>query len=147
MSWKISLLLTRHILWLLVNTLDADRKYPVLNRDNLTIPIQTQLSQKQNTFFKLLTRFKKSRLNFKFFKKKDDPYRFFISDSTDFEHSVSKCLKSLATEDTSTSNVVNVPKHYWNLHHSAWIKLINHCQRKLSWKVSLIDKPNLETAC
>ena len=50
LSWKKSLLLTCQILGLLVNTLAADEKYPVLNRDNLTIPIQMQLSQKQKTF-------------------------------------------------------------------------------------------------
>ena len=76
------------MLGLLVNTLDADHKYPVLNTDNLTIPIQTQLSQKQNTFSKLLTRFMKSRLNFKYFQKKDDSHRFCISDITDLENVV-----------------------------------------------------------
>ena len=45
-----SLLLTCQILVMLVNTLVANEKYPVLNRDNLTIPIQMQLSQKQKTF-------------------------------------------------------------------------------------------------
>ena len=49
-SWKKSLLLTCKILVLLVNTLAADEKYPVLNRDNLTIPIQIKLSREQKTF-------------------------------------------------------------------------------------------------
>ena len=44
LSWKKSLLLTCQILGLLVNTLAANEKYPVLNRDNLTIPFQMQLS-------------------------------------------------------------------------------------------------------
>ena len=43
---KKSLLLTWQILVLLVNTLAAYEKYPVLKRDNLTIAIQMQLSQK-----------------------------------------------------------------------------------------------------
>ena len=47
---KKSLLLTCQILGLLVNTLAADEKYPVPNRDNLTMRIQSQLSQKRNTF-------------------------------------------------------------------------------------------------
>ena len=42
---------------LLVNTLHTDEKYPVLNRDNLTIPIQMQISQKEKTFFNLLLHF------------------------------------------------------------------------------------------
>ena len=49
------LLLTRQILGLLVNTLAADDRYPVVNKENLTIPIQMQLSQKQNTFSKFFS--------------------------------------------------------------------------------------------
>ena len=63
-SWKKSLLLTWQILGLLVNTFAADEKYPVLNRDNLTIPIQMQLSHKQKTFSQLFAPFLKARLNF-----------------------------------------------------------------------------------
>ena len=70
LSWEMSLLLTCKILGLLVNTLAADEKYPVLNRDNLTIPIQMQLSQKQKTFFQFFAAFLKSRLNFNVLKKK-----------------------------------------------------------------------------
>ena len=44
MGWKKSSLLTCQILGLLFNTLAADKRYPVLNRDNFTIPIQMQLS-------------------------------------------------------------------------------------------------------
>ena len=76
------------MLGLLVNTLDADHKCPFLNTDNLTIPIQIQLSQKQNTFSQLLTRIMKSRLNFKYFQKKDDSHRFCISDIMDLENVV-----------------------------------------------------------
>ena len=51
LSWKKSLFLTCQILGLLVNTLAADEKYPVFNRDNLKIAIQMQLYRKQKTFF------------------------------------------------------------------------------------------------
>ena len=87
-SWKKSLLLTCQILGLLVNTLATDEKYPVLNRDNLTIPIQMQLSQKQKTFSEFFAAFLKSRLNFKYFLKKDDPPRFCIFEITDSENVV-----------------------------------------------------------
>ena len=50
LSWKTSLLLTCKVLGLLVNTLAGDEKYPVLDRDNLTIPVQMQLSMKKNLF-------------------------------------------------------------------------------------------------
>ena len=73
---------------LLVNTLAAEGKYPVLNRGNLTIPIQMQLSQKQKTFFQFSTAFSKSRLNFQHFETKDNPNRFFISGIMDSKNPV-----------------------------------------------------------
>ena len=56
-----------------VNTLTADDKYPPLNRDNLTQPIRTQLSQKQQAFPEFFLAFSKTTLNFEHFQKKDDP--------------------------------------------------------------------------
>ena len=70
LSLKKSLLLTCKILGLLVNTLATDEKYPLFNRDNLTIPIQMQLFEKQKTFPEFFPKFLKSRLNFKHFDKK-----------------------------------------------------------------------------
>ena len=85
---KKSLLLTSQILGLLVNTLAADEKYPVLSRDNLTIPIQMQLSQKQKTFSEFFAAFLKFRVNFEYFEKTDDPHRFCIFEVTDSENVV-----------------------------------------------------------
>ena len=69
LSRKKSLLLTWQILVLLVNTLPANEKYPVLNRDNLTIPIQMQLSQKQKSFCEFFAAFFKCSWNFESFQK------------------------------------------------------------------------------
>ena len=66
----------------------ADEKYPVLNRDNFTIPIQMQLSQKQKTFAQFSAAILKSQLNFKYFGKKDDSHRFCISEIKDSENVV-----------------------------------------------------------
>ena len=63
------------ILGLFVNTLTVDDKHYVLNRDNLTQPIQIQLSQKQKTLSQFFYAFLKSILNDKLFSKKDDPHR------------------------------------------------------------------------
>ena len=52
-----------------VNTLTADDKYSLLNRDNLTQQIRTQLSQKKKPFYQLLLAFSKSALNSKYFPK------------------------------------------------------------------------------
>ena len=59
---------------LFVNTLTADDKYSLLNRENLTQPIQMQLCNKQKTFPYFFCEFLKSRLNFEHFFKKDDPH-------------------------------------------------------------------------
>ena len=76
LSWKKSLFLTCQILGLLVKALAANEMYPVLNRDNLTIPIEMKLSQKQKTFCGFLAVFLKSRINFQYFATNDDPHRF-----------------------------------------------------------------------
>ena len=67
----------------LVNTLTADEKYLVLDRDNLKIPILMQLSQKQETFSQFFSAFLESTLNFEYFGKKDDPQSFCIFDITE----------------------------------------------------------------
>ena len=82
---KVSLLDIRN-LGILVNTLAAEDNYPVLNRDNLTIPIQMQLSQKENTFSQFFPAFLKSRLIFKYFESKDEPHRFCVFIITDSEN-------------------------------------------------------------
>ena len=83
LSRKKSLLLACEILGLLVNTMEAHVRYPVLNKENLTISIQMQLLQKQTTFSPFWAGFPKSRLKFKYFGKKDDPCRFYISKITE----------------------------------------------------------------
>ena len=46
-----------------------------------------------------------------------------------------KCLKSPVSEDPSTNNMVNAPKHVLNLHHSTFIIFIvqyqGNCSRKI----------------
>ena len=88
LSWKKSLLLTCQIFGLLVNTLAADEKYPVLNRDNLSIPIQMQLSEKESTFSQLSVAFLKSRSIFKCFEKQRYPHRFCLLEIKDSENVV-----------------------------------------------------------
>ena len=86
MGWKKSPLLTCQILGLLINTLAADKRYPVLNRDNLTIPIQMQLPAKQ-TFSQYFAAFLKTKLYFKHFEKKYHD-NFCILEFTDYENVV-----------------------------------------------------------
>ena len=53
----------------------ADDKYSLLDRDNLTQPIPTQLSHKQKAFSDFFLVFSKCTLTFEHFQKKDDPCR------------------------------------------------------------------------
>ena len=64
---------------LLFNTLSADGKYSLLNRDNLRRIIHMQLSQKQKTFSHFFGAFLKSSFNFEHFQKKDGAHSWGIS--------------------------------------------------------------------
>ena len=55
---------------LFLNTLTDDDKYSLLDRDNLTQPIQILLSEKKKTFSGFFSAFLKSTLNFERFQKK-----------------------------------------------------------------------------
>ena len=62
LHWKKSLLVIQKILRLFLHTLTVDDKDYLLNRDNLTQPIQMESSEKQKKI--------KSTLNFKHLPKK-----------------------------------------------------------------------------
>ena len=64
------LLVIQKILRLSVNILIVDDKDYMLNKDNLTQPIQVQLSQKQKIFSQFALAILKSILNFKHFQPK-----------------------------------------------------------------------------
>ena len=83
LSWRKSLLLTGQILGLFVTALAVKEKYPVLNRDNSTIPIQMQISQEEEKFCWFVSTFLKSTSNFEFFERKDGPHTFCIFEITD----------------------------------------------------------------
>ena len=59
------------ILRLFVKTLTVDEKHYLVTRENLTQPIQMQLSQQEKTFFQFFLAFLESILNFKHLRKKD----------------------------------------------------------------------------
>ena len=65
-----SLLVIEKIVRLFVNTLPADEKHYLLNRENLTQPIEIELYQKEKTISEFFLAFLKSILNFKHLLKK-----------------------------------------------------------------------------
>ena len=70
---KRSLLVIYKILRLFVNTLTADDKHYLLNKDNLTQPIQMQVSQKRKNFRQFLFCIFKIYMKFPTFAKKRWP--------------------------------------------------------------------------
>ena len=74
MSCHKSPLVISKVLRMFLNILTGDDKYSLLNRDNLRLPIQMQLSHKQKTFSQYVSEFLKTRLSFKYFQKKDNPH-------------------------------------------------------------------------
>ena len=133
-SFEKSLFFTCQILGLLVNTLAADEMYPVRNRDNFTIPIQMQLSQKQKTFSQFFAVFLKFRLNFEYFETKYAPLRFCVSQITASENVVRKMSKNPRFRrpfdkqhgKRSQALFKSVSHHLYHIH---WSLLSN-----LSWK-------------
>ena len=83
LSPKKSLLVICKISRLFINTLSADGKYSLLNRDNLTQPIQMQLSRKEKTFSEFFAAFLKSSLNFEHFQTKDESHSWGTSKITE----------------------------------------------------------------
>ena len=67
LSWTKSVLVRCKILGLFVNTMTADGKHSLLNRDNLMQPIQMQLCKKQKPFFQFFSPLMKSGFNFEDF--------------------------------------------------------------------------------
>ena len=57
LSWNRSLLVIFKMLKLFVNTLTADDKYYLLNKDNLTEPIEMKLSKKKKNSFSIFSTF------------------------------------------------------------------------------------------
>ena len=73
MHWKKSLLVIHKILALFAKTLIVEHKYYLLNRDNLTQPIQMQLYQKQKKISQIFSCISKIYLKFETYAKKRWP--------------------------------------------------------------------------
>ena len=62
------------VLRLFGNTLTVAEKHYPLNRDNLTQPVQMQLSRKEKSFSEIFFPFRNFLFNFKHLSKKDDAH-------------------------------------------------------------------------
>ena len=124
----------------------VDEKYPVLNRDNLTIPIKMQLSQEQKTFAQFFAAFLKCRINFEYFEKNDEPHKCIcvITESKNVVRYMSK--KSgfrgpFHTEDSKRAQaLLKSASHH--LYH-----IVGHCQVSCVGKSLPYWHKSLRTAC
>ena len=145
---KKSLLLKCQILGLLVNTLATDEKYPVLNRDNLTIPIQMILSEKRKSRSQYFHAFLKSRWNSGHFETKFDPHRFCISNNTDSENVVREISKKSRFRGPFEKQYCNRAQALLKSTSQHLCHIQRSLPRKLNGKkVSLIDMQNLGISC
>ena len=126
LSCKKSLLMIWKILGLFFNTLTADDKFSLLSRDNLTQPIQMQLSKKQRAFLLFFSEFLNSRSNSEHFDKKMPSYLMYFIKYGLWKTWLDKCLKRPVPEDPSKRNMGNAANPCWNLHSSTFLIIIDH---------------------
>ena len=106
-----TLLVICQILGVFLNALNENDKYSVLNQDNLTQPIQIQLSRKEKKFSKFFPKFSKARLN--------------------LEHFQRNRWHSSSTSEMKLPKTIEIwMQHLYYLYWSSW--------RLLSWKKSLL---------
>ena len=85
LSYEESLLMICKISKLFPNTLSANDKYSLLDRDNVTQRIKMELSRKQKTFCEFFSSFLKSSWNFEHLQPKDDTHSWRISEITYYQ--------------------------------------------------------------
>ena len=128
-SCKMSLLVICEILRPFFNLLTLDDKYSLGNKENLTQPIQTQLSKKRLIFFNFLLHFRNLTLILNNVKRKKTliAYAFpKLQAGRDVERN---CLRSPISEQPRIVNILKGPKHCWNPPDSSFLIFF-----KSSWK-------------
>ena len=120
-----------------LNTLTADDKYSLLSRHKWMQTIQMHLSGKQNNFSQFFSAFLESALNFEHFQTKMTLIVYAFRKLPLRKTCLDKCLKTPVWEDLSTDDMVNSPKHWFNLYQSAFTSPSNNCEGNWVAKVTL----------
>ena len=135
LSLKKSLMVILKILTLFVNTFTADDKYSLLNRDNLTQPFQMQLSPKTRSFFSTFIYISEICVKFWIFSKKRWPSWLMYFRNYGLQKTwLDIAIKSPVSAYPFTSNMVNRPKHCWNLNNSTVTIFGDHFEEKWDGK-------------
>ena len=122
----------------LINTLTSYDKYYLLNKNNLTQPLQMKLSKKQKHFLTYFLHFKNLDQILGILKEKTTLKAYYSRNYNRWRTCLDKCLKGLVSQDLSTTNMVNRPKHSCNLHDSTFIIFYWSLRSKMCWKKSLL---------
>ena len=94
-----------------VNTFTANDKYSLFNRNNLEQPIQILISEKQKNFLSSSLNFLNLHQILNISKKKMTLIVDVFPKIQILKTWLDNCLRSTVSEDPSTSNTVNFPKH------------------------------------
>ena len=118
-----------------LHTFIANDKYSLNSKDKRMQRIQMHLSQKQNIFSEFFSAFLESALNFEHFQKKRWPSELmYFRNYRQRKTCLDKRLKTPVSENVSAGDMVNSPKHWFNLNESAFIILSDHCEGFMSCK-------------
>ena len=99
------------MLRLFINALTPDNKYSLLNSDSIKQYFTEQLSQKRNLLSKFFLHFINLDSILKIFQKKITLIADVFLNLQLQKAWLDKCLKSPLSEDSSTSYIINGPKH------------------------------------
>ena len=97
-----------------------------------------QLSQKQKTFSEIFAEFLKSRLDFQYFERKDDPHSFCISEITNSENVVRYMCKKSCFRGPFDKQHGKRPETLFKSASQQLYHIHRSLPTKLSWKNSLL---------
>ena len=145
MSYKKPLLLICKISRLFPDTLSADGKYSLFNRDTLTQPIHMQLSGKEKTFSHLFSEFLKSNWKFEHFQKKKISLIGYVFPKLWTPKNLVKSMSKKSQFKGSFGKqhgkraqiLLKLPwQHLYHIYWSLWMQLTCKNSLLVTWKIS-----------
>ena len=128
LSLKTSLIVISEMLGMLANTLTADDKYSLHNRETLLRPIQMQLSKKLFFFLKYLLHIWNLHTIWNILKKTWASPLIYFRNYRRQNALLLKCLKDPISEHPLSVNMLKEWKHCRNLHNGTFTLLLDQSQ-------------------
>ena len=139
--------MTCNVLRLFVNTLTAHNKYSLLRRDNWMQTIHMHLSGKQKILLNFFVHFQNQHQTLNFFKLRWPSWLMYFRNYGRRKTWSDKSLKSSVWDDPSTGNMVNGPKHWFNLNGSFFTIFVDAVKVNDLEKTTLSDMQSIKTFC